>query len=224
MKNRLDALVTAVLAVAAILATGTFAYRTFFPSAAVTIVRGDPPRKMAEWDSVFALGRRVAGDQNSLATAVVFADLECPACRDFHINTLRRAEAKHGNKLQVLYIHYPLSYHRQALPAARATECVAAVSDVGKWIDLLFTKQDSLGLKTYGAFAHDIGIPDTSRINSCASNADTDARIAAGSALGNKVGVSGTPTVVLNGWIFSTIPGESVIDSAVQTAQRLGTK
>lgn len=224
MKNRLDALVTAALAVAAILATGTFAYRTFFASAAVTTVRGDPPRKLEDWDSVFALGRRVAGDEKSLATAVVFSDLECPACRDFHINTLRRAEAKHGSKLQVLYIHYPLSYHRQALPAARATECVAAVSDVGKWIDLLFAKQDSLGLKTYGAFAHDIGIQDTSRINSCASNADTVARVSAGSALGNRIAVRGTPTVVLNGWILSTVPGESVIDSAVQSAQRAGTR
>ncbi len=220
MHKSLDTIVTVTLVVSAVLVSGGFAYRTFTGS---DRIRADSELRAVEmktWSSALAKGHQVAGDSTSPATLLVLTDLECPACRGFHTQTLRPLIAKYPRDLRVIYAHYPLAYHKHALPAARATECVAQSGEVARWIDLLYEKQDSLGLKSFGAFAHDVGVTDTARINACASNPDTVPLIEAGKRLGAEVGLKGTPTIVLNGWVLTQQPTESMIDSVVEQARK----
>jgi protein-disulfide isomerase len=66
--------------------------------------------------------------------------------------------------------------------------------------DLLFEKQDSLGLKSWGSFATEVGLKDTTAFARCIRlPVDSFPRIGAGLELGRRNGVRGTPTLWING-------------------------
>jgi protein-disulfide isomerase len=169
---------------------------------------------MRGWRDLLPLGHTIAGDSNSKATMIVFADLECPACRAFHAR-VRKTIDTHPRDLRVVYVDFPLPYHRFGLPAARAMECLSHRGNVRSWIDVVYEKQDSLGLKSWSSFAHDAGFADTTGIDACANNPASIASIDSSIAFGQRARIHGTPTVVLNGWVFSSVPTTEQMDSAM---------
>lgn len=56
---------------------------------------------------------------------------------------------------------------RFALPAARGSECAANPGRFAEYVTAVFRKQDSLGLRTWGAFAEDAGVPDARASDEC---------------------------------------------------------
>lgn len=217
MGKRADAILTVTLVIAALGVSGSYAYRTVFP--AVRQVDAGAETKMRSWDRALAMGHRVAGDSTSPATMLIFTDFQCPACRGFHATTVKGLIEKYPKDLRVIYLQFPLSYHAQALPAARAGECAARLGDYRKWVDLVYQKQDSLGLKSYGSFANDIGVLDTARVSACASDTSRVAELDAQAKLGEELPIRGTPTVVLDGWILQQPPSTRRVDSVVASAR-----
>ncbi|PYO86675.1 MAG: hypothetical protein DMD66_12955 [Gemmatimonadetes bacterium] len=117
------------------------------------------------------------GGSDSAPVAIVeFTDLECPACRGFQ-RTVSDILHERPSDVRVVYVPHPLSYHRFALGAAQGAECAADVDALGKWLDVVFSKQDSLGLKSWGAYAAEAGIRDTARIAECAKRRVAGPRI-----------------------------------------------
>lgn len=161
-----------------------------------------------------AVGIRV-GDSAAAATIVEFADLECPACRAFHM-TLEEVLKKHPNDLSLVYVAYPLPMHRFALGAARAAECAHRYGRFREWVDVVYDKQDSLGLKSWGSYAKEAGLPDTVAISKCATDPTPVGRIQAGLALGNKIRITGTPTVIVNGWRFHYTPNGHELTNVIE--------
>ena len=96
--------------------------------------------------------------------------------------------------------------HRFARKAAQASECADRVGKFSEFVDDVFGKQDSLGLKSWGSFGRDLGLSDTISFITCINAAPTVARIVAGEALARSEQVQGTPTFILNGWRFSSVP------------------
>jgi protein-disulfide isomerase len=158
------------------------------------------------WEELLPADSR-RGEARGQVTVVEFSDLECPFCRRFHI-ALQGAQVRLGSQLTHVFIHYPLSYHRFARPAARAAECAAEQGAFHPFIDRVFERQDSLGLKSWAAYALDAGIADTGRLTRCAAESGPLPRVDHGVALGQKFGVKGTPTVIVNGWRLPTTPNE----------------
>lgn len=212
MSSRFDRVVTVVLAVSAF-TVATAAVRNSF-------VKRDEPGRDAKpvyvdaWKDALPIGRSVGGSSNAPVTVVAFYDLECPACAGFHTKLMGAISAR-PNIVQGVYVHFPLSYHRFAVGAARGAECAAHVGRFAEWVDVIFDKRDSLGVKSWGQFARDAGISDTAQLHRCASDSTLDARINAGIALGEKVKVTGTPTVLVNGWRLSGTPSASKLDSVI---------
>ncbi len=77
-------------------------------------------------------------------------------------------------------------------------------------MDEIFRKQDSLGLKSWGSLAMSVGIADTAAIARCAQAEDVPTPVEEGLTSGKRIGVSGTPTVLVNGWLFSIPPYDSL--------------
>jgi protein-disulfide isomerase len=209
---------TGALIVCALVVSISYAYRTFFS--------GNSGSERVEssafvgWSEAQRVGRAVAGDSTSQTTMVVFADFQCPACRGYHERVITRALEKHASVLRVLYVHFPLEYHDQAMPAARATECLDSSVDLRAWIDLLYQQQDSLGAKSYGRFAQEVGLIDTTVFVRCINGATPFARIEAGLRLGSEGGVRGTPAVVIDGMLYADPPQLSTIDTHVAQRSR----
>ena len=178
-----------------------------------------PNTPVDDWSDVVAAGHLV-GPVEAKATLVVFTDLECPACRKFHNVTLPAVRAKHGSDLAVVYRHWPLEYHRQAYPAARAAECAGTQGRFEPFLDAVFAQQDSLGVKPMSAFAFDAGVPDASAFEACTAATDSLPRIASDVEAINAIGGRGTPTVLLDGMHLGQVPDEKELTRRIDRILR----
>jgi protein-disulfide isomerase len=203
MKNKLDAGLSIVLTIAVVVMAAVLVRREFLP-APDRADEGEPPPPpptyVADWQDLISIGVRV-GSPEAPITIVEFADLQCPACRDFQ-RELREVRQRYGSKIAVVFVHFPLSNHRSALPAARALECARGHGAFSEFLEAVYAKQDSLGAKSYVSYAHDAGILDSGRFSACAEDTVAIEVVSAGLAAGNRLKIPGTPTVLINGWQY----------------------
>jgi protein-disulfide isomerase len=144
-----------------------------------------------------------------------FADFECPACKHFE-STLKSVLASYpANRVSLVFVHFPLRQHRFASIAARAAECAAPGGRFATFHDLLFAKQDSLGLKSWGSFGFEVGIRDSARFSRCVAGTEVVSRIAAGEGIGKRLEIHATPTVMVNGWRFPRPPSETELKNLI---------
>lgn len=116
---------------------------------------------------------------------------------------------EHNPRVALVYVHFPLSMHRFALPAARAAECAAAQGRFRAFHDALFDGQDSLGLKAWVSFAGDAEVADTAEFDRCVHKTGDIPLVQSGVTAGKRLGIRGTPTVLINGWELSAPPTSS---------------
>jgi protein-disulfide isomerase len=181
---------------------------------AVVSVNSGPPTYVRDWRRSLAVSR-IVGDSTAPVMIVEFSDLECPACRQFHV-TLQAIRVRYGRKVASAFVHMPLRSHRFGVPAARAAECAFADGRFGEMVDAIYAGQDSLGLATWQDYARRAGVSDTTAFGRCVRSPEVPGMVQAGLAEGRRLNVSGTPTVIVNGWRFSKPPTESVLDDAIR--------
>jgi protein-disulfide isomerase len=216
MRDRLDRLATPVLLLVALMMAGAAVRREL--RTPTTVAAGNrrpiaPPQYYTEWTGLLASGVLI-GDSAAPVKVIEFADLECPVCRQFHAR-LAETRRKFRDKVAIVFVHYPLSYHRFARPAARAAECASRQDRFAEYVDVVYRKQDSLGLKSWASYGSDAAVADTGALALCARDTAQVTRIERGVQLGSHLEVRGTPTVLVNGWRFAEPPGDSVLTEAI---------
>jgi protein-disulfide isomerase len=209
--NRMERFASAGVALGVILIGAALVKREF---AAPPQRDAQQPVYIDEWSSLESAGTRL-GRADARVKIIEFMDLECPACR-FLNRSWRDVLVKHPDDVAVIFVHYPLSYHRFARPAARAVECSKTTGKTREFVDALYDKQDSLGIKPWAGFAIDAGIADGKAVERCATANEPTPAIDAGIAAGKRVGVSGTPTIIFNGWKLPGVPADTLIERAIQ--------
>lgn len=158
---------------------------------------------------------RLLGSPQAVARFLVFNDLECPFCARFH-ETLRAAEGRHGESISIQFVHFPLNSHRFAKPAALAAECAGVSGKFVPMVDLIFSKQDSLGLVSWRHLATEAGIVNLDAFDRCVEQGVAQfSVIDDGLRFGRSLNVAGTPTIYLNGWKLSVPPDSVEIDRMV---------
>lgn len=170
------------------------------------------------WREAVALGRPL-GDSGALAKVVVLSDFECPACRSFHSTVIELLD-RLPDSIDVRYVHTPLPYHRFALPAARVSECAARYGRFKEAVDRLFAAQDSFGLVRWSQILS-FGMRSGSVIDfdACATGASPERefdRISRGVDFGRRLGMEGTPTVLVNGLRFDRPPNPDALVAVIR--------
>jgi len=120
--------------------------------------------------------------------------------------------------VSTLLISFPLPSHRFARPAAMAAMCALEQDRFVEFQDAVFARQDSLGLKPWNSYAIDAGIADTARFGVCIASGRSHTLVDRGLIVGDSLGVKVTPTVLINGYRYSTPPLDSlgsIIDQAL---------
>jgi len=201
--------ISAVLGLAALAIAVVELHREFGPQPASR----NRAEYVADWRSMLPTAHMV-GDQQAPITIIEFTDLQCPFCRRFN-SALASARVKYPNKIATAFVHFPLNGHGQAEAAARAVECAAASGRFGEAVDFVFEKQDSLGKQPWTWFAAGAGVRDTLSFVHCMADSGVRRNVQAGLTLGKKIGVTGTPTVLLNGWRYSGTPSDTELVRAV---------
>lgn len=217
MSTTFDKVSSAILTLAALVIAGGYAKRELFPTAASAAVSEAPaaaPVYIESWKSIAEQGIAL-GDTTALITIVEFADLECPFCKKYQSGTLAAIRGKFGKKVSVRYLHFPIPSHRFALPAARAAECALSADGFEPFVNAVFAKQDSLGLKSWASFANDAGIRDTTSFAQCSRASSRVTRADSGTAIARRIGALGTPTIMVNGWLFKTPPSDSALAQVI---------
>lgn len=208
MTDRFERIALIVLCLSAVAMAGTMV-RQASRSAGPQRVPEAPPTRVSNWESLSASAITI-GNAGNAVRVLEFADFECPFCRKFD-STMRAIETANPRTVTRLFVHHPLKMHRFAIPAARAAECAGEQSKFSEMHDLLFVKQDSLGLKPWISYARDAGIANTAEFERCIGRTTPFPRIEAGTALAEAYQVKGTPTVIINGWRFSRPPSDSIL-------------
>jgi protein-disulfide isomerase len=132
---------------------------------------------------------------------VEFSDFQCPYCAQAS-GTLKEFIAKHQDTVTLVYKHFPLSKHPEALPAARAAWAAGQQGKFWDYHDALFQNQEKLGEAFYTATATVLKL-DLPRFNRDRASAAANAAIESDQQMAEKVGVDATPFFVMNGVTFS---------------------
>lgn len=82
----------------------------------------------------------------------------------------------------------------------------------------LFADQDSLGLKPYSRYAVEAEMSDSATFESC-MRAPAPFQIAEDLEMGERLGVKGTPTLVVNGWLLSIPPTDMEFEKIVAASR-----
>lgn len=148
------------------------------------------------------------GNPKAKVTLIEFSDFQCPFCRSFWSGALQQIKSEYidTGKVRFVYRDFPLSFHPAAQPAAEAAQCA---NDQGKFWDMhdkLFQEQEKKGTGTIQfsetdikRWASQISGLDMNKWNECFNSNKYQTEVEKDSSDGQAYGVSGTPTIFING-------------------------
>ena len=140
----------------------------------------------------------IMGENDAILTIVEFSDFECPFCRQFH-PTMERVVKDSAGKVRWVYRHFPLSRHKEAFPAAIASECASVLGgneSFWNFSKALFDNQNSLGQEFYLTVAQNLNI-SLDDFKSCLESEEARLAVEEDLAEVTKAGAGGTPFSVI---------------------------
>ena len=155
----------------------------------------------------FALGRADAP-----LTMVEFTDLQCPFCRQFALGSFDEIKKNwiDTGKLRYISRDFPLDFHAQAMPAARAARCAG---EQGKFWEMRLGLVRNANLLTTAYItksAADLKL-EPKAFEACVASTKYDTEIQAEIAEGTRLGVSGTPTFVMGRTTATAVEGPIMV-------------
>jgi protein-disulfide isomerase len=179
LKDRHANVLFLVAVICTVLVTGFALRRELFSPRAgrATTVRDTTNVLVADWDSIISYGHTMISAAGARVTIMEFSDFECPYCKRFATGVLPAIRREFPNEINFVFRHWPLPRHRFSYPAARAEECAATEGKFSAMHDLLFEKQDSLGLKSFDDFALESGVENLDEFKRCNSKKEAVAAI-----------------------------------------------
>ncbi|MFC1465072.1 MAG: DsbA family protein [Candidatus Brachytrichaceae bacterium NZ_4S206] len=144
------------------------------------------------------------GSADARVTIVEYSDFNCGFCRRFYNETLQRIldEYVKTGKARFSYKHYPFLAESSAWKA-EAAECAAEQGRFWDYHTLLFTQNiagaDEAAVKqALTTAATDIQL-DVETFTNCLNAGDARRRVQTDAEEGQRLGVSGTPSFLING-------------------------
>lgn len=136
-----------------------------------------------------------------------FMDFTCPFCRDL-VPVFDSLSAEFPGEVAIEFHHFPLHGHEFTIPSAIASECAQRQGRFAAMYRTLYSQMEAIGSRPWKALAVEAGLPDLDSFEECIHlPPEAFDRIAAGRELGERIGVTGTPKVWVNGEFF---PGRSL--------------
>lgn len=173
-------------------------------------------------DEVDISGEPMIGNKDAKVTIVEFSDYECPFCGRFFQQTYVQIKKEYidTGKVNLVFKDFPLNFHELAKPASLAANCVFESEGNEKYFemhDLIFSNQDSLSEKKLKEWAISLGVSE-SDYDSCIIDPEMSAEIDGDFSQGASLGVSGTPSFVINGELIVGAQPFSVFKKAIDAA------
>jgi len=132
-----------------------------------------------------------------------YGDYQCPPCGLLY-PVLKDIEHEYGKQLQIVFHHFPLTkIHKNAMNAARAAEAARNQGKFWEMHDRLYRNQNAWKdlddpRPMFIQYARDLGL-NTDRFTRDLDSPDVEQRIAADMQKGTSIGITGTPTLLIDG-------------------------
>ena len=143
----------------------------------------------------------VWGNRSAPVTLVVFSEFQCPYCARVE-KTFESLKAQYGpEKIRIVWKSRPLRGHPNARPASTAAETVRALAGneaFWKFHKLAFANQNELTRENFEKWAQQAGV-DLEKFKAELDKNTYAAKVSEDEALGDRLGVRGTPHTFING-------------------------
>lgn len=146
------------------------------------------------------------GPTDASVTIVTFSDFECNHCRDANVE-LKRIYERHPDDVQIVFKNYPLDMScnenmtrpnfLHSCKAAVMARCAGAQGLFWEMHDAIYSLP-RLSVSALDALPEELGLAEGAYA-ACVGNEDPMEAIQADIALGRSLGVTGTPTIFVNG-------------------------
>jgi protein-disulfide isomerase len=178
----------------------------------------EPPRISV---NLSAAGHPTLGPKNAPVTVIEFADFQCPFCKRSE-DAVKAIREKYGDRVKLVFMDFPLSFHPHAMPAANAARCADAQGKFWQYHDALFADQSKLEPADLKATAKTLGL-DTTKFNACLDKNQYSPEIQKDLEEGHKLNVNGTPTFFIDGReVVGAQPPESFVSIIDQELAKNG--
>lgn len=150
-----------------------------------------------------------------------FSDFQCPFCS--RVNpTIEQIMQQYGNRVRIVWRHYPLPFHRDAhLAAEAAAEIHRQRGNAGFWAyhDKLFNNQRTLSRADLETYATQIGRVNMRQFRAALDNRTHEAAVDADmEAVTNAGARIGTPSFFINGRLLQGAQPFEVFETAIDRA------
>jgi protein-disulfide isomerase len=140
------------------------------------------------------------GPEGAPVTIVEFSDFQCPFCARYADQTYPLLRETYGDRVRYVFKHYPIAgLHPDAERAGMAAECAHEQDRFWEYHEALFANQANLSQAALLGYARQVEIPDLDQFTQCLTTQKYAATVQADLLLGDRLGVSGTPTFFING-------------------------
>lgn len=141
----------------------------------------------------------IRGKKDAPITIVSFEDFQCPFCARFR-PALKEVLDAYPNEVNFIIKHFPLGFHQNAKPAAKAAFAAGEQGKYWEMTDLLLENFSSLSSEKIQEIAKSLKLK-MKKFNKALKNNDAkyEEWINADMELGQEIGVRGTPTFYING-------------------------
>ena len=170
----------------------------------------------------------VEGSDSARVEIMEFSDFECPFCARFAVLQMPdvRSRLIATGRVRWRFVHFPLQNHTKSPTAHLAAACANEQGRFWPVHDLLYEHQgewtearDLVGAVT--AIAAQAGV-DRARFDQCMTTRSAWGRVLADKALGDSIGIGGTPTMFANGRQIPGVPSfdelRAIVDSLAPVA------
>ena len=204
-----------VLVLCALFTTMLVARRELAPSSTVNAAgRNWEAVYVDGWQESSKVGVR-SGPETAPVQIVEFADFQCAYCARFDLTT-QKIRDKYPSQVAVTFAPFPLPYHEHAETAHLVAECADLEGRFERMRSLLFERQKDIGQISWTDFARLAGIQDISQFDACVTDPKSLIRIDQSKKLAHKLGVRGTPYIIVNGWKMPVTPSAEIFDEIVE--------
>lgn len=137
------------------------------------------------------------GDKKAPYTIIAFSDFQCPFCKRGD-DTIKELMKKHGKDIKYVFKNFPLGFHPNAAPAAKAAWAAGRQGKFFEYHDKLFENQQKLGDELYIQLAKDLDL-NVDKFNKDRASDEAEKQMQAEMKQGQEAGIQGTPGFILNG-------------------------
>lgn len=156
------------------------------------------------------------GQDGAKVTIIEFADYQCPHCK-VAAESLKKITEKFKGKVRLVFMDYPINPSGISRAVAEASHCAM---EQGKFWDFhykAFDSQATLDKDSPAKLAREIKL-DEQKFKACLDAAKGKSMVEKAHSEGERIGVSGTPYLLINGRRYMGAHTPEAIAKEVETA------